>query len=488
MDIEEVTKGDRRSKNNIMTLAYGVASGIGFIAQLILKANLAVQLSLGIPFVLLFIFYYFSRRNDFLDRYLSYIIISLGSITIFGSLILSSASLGTIALSFFLLIIASIPGSYGVMVYGYILSSISMGMNFQYFSNIESMGPNAVNLLIVHFLAAAALFLLVRQSHRMFKQVGLLLQSSQAKAVKEQELADKLEHAVGTIITNIEKVRANANTSVDAQREMLTAVSEVSIGSQRQADQIADIAESTEKTSKSVEEMHLQLDKIVAQANEAGNRADGGALQIAKMKNSIESFTTFFNGLSDTFKMLTEKILETNDFASSIRQITEQTNLLALNASIEAARAGEHGKGFAVVAEEIRKLSGLTDETLRKIDENLNEVNTYNELAVDKVQEGVHQMKEQVNLADDSNASFIDLFRTMSTLQLELQQFSKQMSTISENSGVIQGRTNEFAAIIEQSTAAVEQLNATLIQLVDEQEQITTYINETYDEANQIRA
>lgn len=487
MDIEQVSKNDRRSKNNIMTLAFGVASGIGFIAQLILQSGSEVQLSLGIPLAFLFIFYYFSRRNDFIERYLAYIIVTLGAITVFGTLIFSFPGVGTIALSFFLLIIASIPGSYGVMIYGYIFSGISMGMNYNFFSNIEGMETQAVNLLFVHFLASIALILLVRQNSRMLKQVGLLIQASGEKAVEEQALAEKLENAVTTIINNIEKVRSNANTSVDAQREMLTAVKEVSAGSQRQADQIVDIVESTEATSESVEEMRSQLEKIVVQAKDAGKRADGGAEQIGKIKNSIESFTEFFNGLSNTFNQLTEKILETNNLASSIRQITEQTNLLALNASIEAARAGEQGKGFAVVAEEIRKLSGLTDETLKKIDENLNEVNKYNELAVEKVQDGVQQMNEQVNLADDSNASFIDLFRTMNMLQLELQQFTKQMITISENSSVIEGRTTEFAAIIEQSTAAIEQLNATLIQLVNEQEQITIYINETYEEASQIR-
>ncbi|HJF32903.1 MAG TPA: hypothetical protein K8V56_14160, partial [Sporosarcina psychrophila] len=115
-------------------------------------------------------------------------------------------------------------------------------------------------------------------------------------------------------------------------------------------------------------------------------------------------------------------------------------------------------------------------------------VNNYNEIAVKKLGNGVEQVTMQAAVADESSASFTDLFTTMRNLQKTLSDFIQDFGAITKDSALIQERTMDFAAIVEQSTAAVEELNATLTELTDEQQQIAAYINETHEEAVRIRS
>ena len=487
MNIQQVKRQDLQRKNGIQALAYGISASLGTIAQFVFNTGWGVIASVGIPFILMISLYIASKKIEVIEKAFPYIVVTLVFVTTMGSIYFSDATFGTIGLMFFLVVLASIHANPTVMVYGFVLAVITMVYNYTNYPNRDVMVQDGKNLFLLMLLTAFAAFMQVRQNARVFKQVEDLLVDTEIKAKEEEILAQRLDQAVIAITGNLERIRENADTSALSQREMLVAINEVSVGSQRQTDHILDIAKSTESTNNSVHQMVSQLDGIVEKATKAGKKAEDGSSKMTSVKTEMDSFTLFFAELNKTFKDLTDKIKETNEFASSIREITEQTNLLALNASIEAARAGEHGKGFAVVADEIRKLAGLTDQTLKKIDTNLSNVNQYNELTLTKLDEGATQVYKQVQTTEQANSTFTELFNEMNALQQELTSFTKVVDVISENTGTIQESTNEFASIIEESTAAVEELNATLVQLTDEQEKITRYVNDTYDEAVAIR-
>ncbi|WP_313892527.1 methyl-accepting chemotaxis protein [Psychrobacillus sp.] len=486
MNIIELKKADLIKKNFILITVFGFSGLIGTIAQIVLKQELGVILSIAVPFLLAILFYLFGKINETGAKIFPYIVLLAAlSITI-GTTISDGASIATIVLSFFIMVLGSLHNSKPIFIIGAIFSYSGMIFNV-FIDDREVFGNATSNIFLVQFLMSLGMFLQVKQSKEMFASVEKLVVEAAEKATKEELLTQKLETAVSTITSNLEQIRSNTYASNNAQKEMLLAVDEVSIGSQKQSDHVIEIVKNTENTSDSVKEMVTHLASIVDQAETAGKNAADGSVIMGTMKEEIDKFTVFFVELNKTFQELSEKINETNAFAGAIRQITEQTNLLALNASIEAARAGEQGKGFAVVAEEIRKLAGVTDQTLEKIDGNLNEVNKYNEAALVKLDNGITQVYKQVQTVEQSNKSFQNLYNTMQVLQKGLADFTNDANSIAKNSDAISTSTNEFAAIIEESTAAIEELSATLIHIAEDQEVIANYIDETYEEAQSIQ-
>jgi len=485
MNINELKNGDLKRKNFILFLAYGLAAGLGLVVQIIIQQAAVVIISIGIPFVVSVIMYFVARKSIQIARIYPYFVVLAGAITAVSMCFFNEVSIATIVLALFILILSSLHSNQSIFIYGYILSVIAMILNVMW-DNSGIFEGRTVNIFFIQFIIALGIFLQVRQSKKLFTDVEKLIEDAQVKSDEDSVLHQKLETAVSVITTNLEQIRTNTFNTNNSQQEMLVAVSEVSIGSQKQADHVVDIVKSTEATSDSVKEMAGHLHEIVKQAELAEQNASDGSTVMEKMKNEIDEFTVFFVELNKTFNGLSEKIKETNNFASDIRQITAQTNLLALNASIEAARAGELGKGFAVVAEEIRKLAGVTDQSLEKIDDNLNQLNKFNQEALNKLENGVNQIYAQVATADKSNKSFNNLHETMKNLQNELAKFLKDVDIISNNTESINMSTNEFAAIIEESTATVEEFNATLVQITEDQQAIAQYIDETYKEAQNI--
>ncbi len=87
-----------------------------------------------------------------------------------------------------------------------------------------------------------------------------------------------------------------------------------------------------------------------------------------------ENFSNIFRAVSDNYMKLDKRlssisgvVAEMTGRTSEIRIIAEKIKVLSINASIEAARASSEGKGFKVIANEIKKLSGLTNDIIESI-------------------------------------------------------------------------------------------------------------------------
>lgn len=153
------------------------------------------------------------------------------------------------------------------------------------------------------------------------------------------DMAEQLAISTDKTNKNIDEQRGNIQEIAASIEEMATSIDEVS----HSAQQGAEIANQVDEQSKSG---RSEMDRTVQLMSQLSEQVEGGSEVIQDLHDEMENIG---------------KILIV------IEEITDQTNILAINASIEASRAGEQGRGFAVVASEVRKLADRTNDSTTEI-------------------------------------------------------------------------------------------------------------------------
>lgn len=485
--MEKIIVADIKKKNTLMFITFSISLLLATAKTLVVE-DFTKGFYYGselIAFTLLYVIFQKLLKKPIWFPYISILLIYS---FIICSLFVFEPNAEVILIILFLTLISSVHMKRDIFILGYVFGLVSMILSF-YLKQ-----PNDTALVtiftascIIYVLMGVILGVVIHLNSQQFKQLQNFIAVAEKETKQKEEQRHHLEENVSGIVEAIAQANKQVQGSMQAQKEMQFAIQEVAAGSQNQSEQINEISQNARQTMESMLQLHSVSNELKTESSRASNTIVESQQYATELNTDMSELKTMLSQLDQTFLLLSNTITEMNTLTNSIKDITDQTGLLALNASIEAARAGESGKGFSVVATEIRKLADVTRATTEKINGNLQTLNDSNAAAVTKLEESHFVINKGAISTEKVTNSITGVKATLDHLSDELEQFTIFAESVKGQSVNVELLTNDLAAIIEQSSASMQEMSATIENLTHDNLAIADLMERTSSSAENIR-
>jgi len=234
---------------------------------------------------------------------------------------------------------------------------------------------------------------------------------------------------------------------------VLQTVHSIDNGTSEIASGAQDLSKRTEQQAASLEETAAALDEITSTVSTATKRTDE-ARHVAREANaSAQRSATVVSEAEQAMRRIEGSSQQISNIIGVIDEIAFQTNLLALNAGVEAARAGEAGKGFAVVAQEVRELAQRAAQAAKEIKGLIQQSSA-------EVENGVKLVLETGTSLKSIGDYVAQINQVMDAIATAAGEQSTGLAEINTAVNQMDQSTQQNAAMVEQSTAAVASLSS----------------------------
>ena len=452
---------------------------LGLIAEIAVGAPAEIMVSFGagggITVILMAVFHY-KKVWQWTVPYLAI----LGQAFVAFLIMYASDYVTNILFSFYLLGVAAISLSLAVLTTGGVLGLSLLTYFVVAKGDVIGLDTRAMIMSLVFFsLVYLVLAIQVRLSRRLLTEVEVSLQNNGKLTELSEQRASRVETTASDIQQHIQFIDKTSRNQKMMMSTMNQSFQEVAEAAQSQTESVQNIVEASDQTNEIIGEMNKSFSTLKEKGEESTSLANSGKEKIIELMDTMASFQSSFSKMKENMKMLDKKSEENANFVIKIEEIADQTNLLALNASIEAARAGQAGNGFAVVAEEIRKLADTTKRTTDHMSENLSQMKDSTSLTTESMEKGDKELSLSVDVMEKAEKSFLSIVSFLKGFQDEMEAFESQTDEVKSSSLTIDDSVNEFASLVEQTSATIQQLQASVEDFSQDQMALVEEISQT---------
>lgn len=311
-------------------------------------------------------------------------------------------------------------------------------------------------------------------------ELGLI--AREVKELREEltSVLSQVKESANTLLNSGKDLSSMASQTSSTADDISHAVEDISKGAVSQADDI-------ETASSQINNMGDIIGRIVRSVGTLDTTSEELKYAGDKSTEIVHDLSSSNDRTMDAISRIGKQVNATNESAQKIGEaieiitsIAEETNLLSLNASIEAARAGEQGRGFAVVANQIQKLAEQSNESAQRVAGIIEELLADSERTVKVMSEVEQIVNEQQEKLGQTKSQLDDVSKGIDVSRDEATDIKEQTdvcdvarSRVVDVISNLSAISEENAASTQQTTAAMQELNATINLLAEAANNLT---------------
>ncbi|WP_026894128.1 methyl-accepting chemotaxis protein [Clostridiisalibacter paucivorans] len=303
-------------------------------------------------------------------------------------------------------------------------------------------------------------------------EIGRLGKAFDTMTNNFRKLIEEVLESSQTVASSSEELNSTSEQSALASEEVAKVIEEIAKGATDQAKNTESGVERVAELGGLIENNQEYVEALESSSKHVSQLIDEGLIIIEDLKHKTNETESSTRSISEVIEETNRSMEDIGEASDLIASIAEQTNLLALNAAIEAARAGEAGQGFAVVAQEIKNLADQSTKSTEKINYIIEELMNKSKVAVEKIQEMVQIVENQVKSMEETEIKYDEISNAMNKAEEAARKLDESEKEINQRKVKILDIMQDLSAVAEENAAGTEEASASVEQQTGSMEEI----------------